>query len=638
MPGRPTEDQFVPFRNNVRNRASSIRLAERHTTVHASRRLVLKLILVKTSRKLSPITDSSLGATVLLSTPLVLHEALGLVENESRALLLSGTVLDALFDVEKVALLVLLLLVVVAVVAVGLRLFAGRSAGDDGKGVGGLLGVSGLLGLLFDDTLVVGRQDLDEAGQSAVEVKQDASGELRAGVVVVVLDQTTEESDLVGVFNAAKLNHLLVDLALEVLVDVKDVGDPTRHTSSEVTASAAKAKDATTSHVLATVVTHTLNNCGDTRVTNSETLGCDTTEETSTSGSAVQANVADYHVLLGLEDRGTWRVDDEAAAGETLSNIIVAVTLELEGDTRRKEGTERLASGATNVGVDGILWQTLLTEPLADLVGKRSAKSTVSVDDIALDAAWQTLLESQLRLRDELVVKTNVKLVVLLANVVGSNAGAEGVSRGKDQRQVDVLGLCVPQILADLEHLGVANHLVDGPVAKLGHDSTQLVGDVVEKVDDVLWSTLKLLAKLGILCGDTNRARVQMALAHHNAPHSNKRRGSKAPLLSTKQTSNSNIPTRTNLAISLDNHTATEIVKDKRLVSLSKTQLPGETGILDTSPAGSTGTTIMTRDQNVVGPGLSDTRSDDTDTSLGDEFDGDARARVGALQVVDELL
>jgi hypothetical protein len=330
--------------------------------------------------------------------------------------------------------------------------------------------------------------------------------------VVVVLDQTTEESDLMRVFNAAKLDHLLVDLPLEVLVDVEDVGDTTRHTSGEVTASAAKAENATTSHVLATVVTHTLNDGGDTRVTNSETLSGNTTEETSTSGGAVQANVADDHVLLGLEDRGTRRVDDEAATGKTLSNVIVAVTLKFEGDTGSKEGTERLASGATNVGMDGVLRQTLLTKPLADLVGKRSAESTVSVNNVALDAAWQTLLESQLGLRDELVVKTNVKLVVLLANVVGSNAGAEGVSRGKDQRQVDVLGLCVPQVLTDLKHLGVANHLVDSPVAKLGHDSTELVGNVVEEVDDVFGSTLELLAKLGILCGDTNRASVLQIL------------------------------------------------------------------------------------------------------------------------------
>jgi hypothetical protein len=367
MEGETYENKLIPLGDNVRNRASSIRLAERHTTVHAASRLVLELVLVETGRKLGPIAHSGLSATVLLCTPLVLHEALGLVENESRALLLSGTILDALLDVKQVALLVLLLLVVgVGVVAISL---ASRSAGDNGKGVGGLLSFSSLLGLLLDDTLVVGGQNLDETGQSAVEIKQDAGGELRAGVVVVILDQTAQESNLMRVLNAAKLDHLLVDLALEVLVDVENVGNTTRHTGGEVATSAAEAENTTTSHVLATVVAHTLNDGGDTRVTHSETLSGNTTEETSTSGSAVQADVTNDHVLLSLEDGGAGRVDDQATTRKTLSYVIVAVALEFEGDTRRKEGTERLTSGTTNVGVDGVLRQTLLAESLAHLVG-----------------------------------------------------------------------------------------------------------------------------------------------------------------------------------------------------------------------------------------------------------------------------
>jgi hypothetical protein len=56
----------------------------------------------------------------------------------------------------------------------------------------------------------------------------------------------------------------------------------------------------------------------------------------------------------------------------------------------------------------------------------------------------------------------------------------------------------------------VANHLVDSPVTKLGHDGTQLVGDVVEEIDDMLGSALELLAEFGILGGDTNRAGVEL--------------------------------------------------------------------------------------------------------------------------------
>ena len=128
-----------------------------------------------------------------------------------------------------------------------------------------------------------------------------------------------------------------------------------------------------------------------------------------------------------------------------------------------------------------------------------------------LDAGRETLLKSQLGFGDQLVVQSNVELVVLLSDVVGSNTRTKSVGWCQDQRQIDVLGLGVPEIIADLEQLSVADHLVDSSEAKLGHDGTELVGDVVEEVDDVLRSTIELLAKLRILGSDTNRACVQMA-------------------------------------------------------------------------------------------------------------------------------
>lgn len=72
-------------------------------------------------------------------------------------------------------------------------------------------------------------------------------------------------------------------------------------------------------------------------------------------------------------------------------------------------------------------------------------------------------------------------------------------------------------------------------------------------------------------------------------------------------------------------------------MGLSESQLPWESGVLDTSPARSSRSSIVARDEDVVGFGLGDSRSDDSDSDLRDELDGDAGARVGALEVVDEL-
>jgi hypothetical protein len=127
-------------------------------------------------------------------------------------------------------------------------------------------------------------------------------------------------------------------------------------------------------------------------------------------------------------------------------------------------------------------------------------------------------------------------------------------------------------------------------------------------------------------------------LAHHDATHGDERRGSKAPLLSSKQTGDGHITSSPQLTVSLDDDATTEVVENKSLVSLGKTQLPGETGVLDTSPSRGTSTTVVTRDEDMVSLGFGNTRSDDTNTSLGDELDGYTSAGVGALKIVNQLL
>lgn len=112
-----------------------------------------------------------------------------------------------------------------------------------------------------------------------------------------------------------------------------------------------------------------------------------------------------------------------------------------------------------------------------------------------------------------------------------------------------------------------------------------------------------------------------MAFAHENAAHSDQRSCSKAPFFGSEQTCDSHIATSLDLTVGLDNNTTTEIVENKCLMSLCKTQLPWKTSVLDTSPSRSTGTTIVARDEDVVSLGLGDTGSDDTNTCFGDKLD-----------------
>mmetsp|Transcript_32603 Transcript_32603/g.79532 ORF Transcript_32603/g.79532 Transcript_32603/m.79532 type:complete len:1230 (+) Transcript_32603:1174-4863(+) len=153
----------------------------------------------------------------------------------------------------------------------------------------------------------------------------------------------------------------------------------------------------------------------------------------------------------------------------------------------------------------------------------------------------------------------------------------------------------------------------------------------------MLRHALEFLAKLRILGGNANRAHVQVALPHHDASERHKGRCRESALLSTEDDGLDNILTSLELPIRLENHARPEIVHHKRLVRLSKPKLPRKTSALDATPLSSTSTAVVSRDENVVGLSLCHARSDDTNADLGNELDRDARSRIGALEVIDEL-
>ncbi len=227
---------------------------------------------------------------------------MSLVKYKSGPLLLSLAVLDALLDVEQLILLVLLGLLLVGLFTRLLVQVANSSTRQNWQWILVLLSLLSLLRVLFQDTLIVCWQDLHESWKHSVKVLENASRHLRASVVEVVLNQATQESNLLWLIYRTQLDHLLVDLALKVLVQVQHIRDTARHTSCEVPASVAKTDDATASHVLAAMVTHTFDDSRGTGVAYCETLCSHTTEEAEAARSTVQADIADNDVLLSLED------------------------------------------------------------------------------------------------------------------------------------------------------------------------------------------------------------------------------------------------------------------------------------------------------------------------------------------------
>ena len=81
-----------------------------------------------------------------------------------------------------------------------------------------------------------------------------------------------------------------------------------------------------------------------------------------------------------------------------------------------------------------------------------------------------------------------------------------------------------------------------------------------------------------------------------------------------------------------------QVVQHERLLRLGEADLPRDAGVQDRRDRRGAGAAVVARDQHVVGVRLRDAGGDGADADLGDELHRDARGRVRAAQVVDQLL
>ena len=132
-------------------------------------------------------------------------------------------------------------------------------------------------------------------------------------------DQVLQQGNVILVLYRFQADHVLVDPLIEVPIFVQHVGDAAAHTGSEVLARLAQHHHSAAGHVLAAVVAHAFDDSGSAGITDAEPLAGYTADKGLAAGSAVEGNVADDDVLAAVVGNGFGRIDDELAAGQTLS-------------------------------------------------------------------------------------------------------------------------------------------------------------------------------------------------------------------------------------------------------------------------------------------------------------------------------
>ena len=200
----------------------------------------------------------------------------------------------------------------------------------------------------------------------------------------------------------------------------------------------------------------------------------------------------------------------------------------------REPGAERLPGRAAQREADRSRRQARARRG-AVVTAFESRPPTVrfAVRDRELGLGRHAVVDRLARRLDQLPVERVVERRRLRLACAGAARRPLGVVQ--DRREVDAAVPPLRERGVDVEQVDAADEIVEPRDAELRHDPPRLLGDEEEEVDDVLGLAGELLAQLRILRRDPDRARVQVAGAHHHAAGRDQRRGREAHLVGAEQ-------------------------------------------------------------------------------------------------------
>ena len=189
-------------------------------------------------------------------------------------------------------------------------------------------------------------------------------------------------------------------------------------------------------------------------------------------------------------------------------------------------------------------------------------------------------MDRVLRPRDELAVEHGIEAVVLRDGVIDLVA-RPGCRLEEELREVETPGLGAFDQLRLVEHLALADHLVELAIAERRHQFANFFGDEEEVVGDMLGLTDEALAQHRVLRGAADRAGVEMALAHHDAAGRDQRRGGEAEFVRAEQGADHDVTSCAQAAVDLHGDARAQPVEHQRLMRFGEPDLPGRTRVLD---------------------------------------------------------
>ena len=132
------------------------------------------------------------------------------------------------------------------------------------------------------------------------------------------------------------------------------------------------------------------------------------------------------------------------------------------------------------------------------------------------------------------------------------------------------------------------------------HIFSELLGNKPHEVLYILRFSLETFAKFRILCSNSHRTGIQITYAHHHTAKRYKRSCRKSEFFRSQKCRDRHISSAHQFSVCFDLHTFTQSVLDQCLMSLSQTKFPRKSRIVDGTFRSSTGTAVVTGNQNYL--------------------------------------
>ena len=196
---------------------------------------------------------------------------------------------------------------------------------------------------LFDPLDHFLRADLPEALPPAVPVAQDGLGPFASRGLLVRLNQRQETTLPIGAVEPLPYDALTIGLLLEIAIRVEHKGHSAGHAGAEIAADWPQDHRIATGHIFAAIGAAALDHDIRSAIAHSEPFARLSGRKQLPGSCAIEHRVTDDCILLAVKWGADHRADGDLATAQTLADIIIGITKDLQRDTLAEKGAERLS-------------------------------------------------------------------------------------------------------------------------------------------------------------------------------------------------------------------------------------------------------------------------------------------------------